>query len=105
MSYLLSKISDKAFEGLRLMLEGYFSSQELLDARLASSNMVRTKGDIDPMPKERVVRCNYEKVCSSLGMSKDPREFCIRCSRYIPHPSHTQEYVQIPNFLRDFSKL
>jgi len=97
--YLLSKISGKAFEWIEA---GYF---KLLDARLASTNKVHTRGGMDPMPKERVVRCNYEKVCSSQGMLKDPREFCIKCSRYIPHPLHTQEYVQIPNFLRDFSKL
>ena len=51
----------------------------------------------------RVGRCNYEKVCGSLGMCKDPREFCVRCTRYIPHESHLAEYSQNPDFTSDFS--
>ena len=51
----------------------------------------------------RVVRCNYEKVCESNGMTKDPREICARCTRYIPHPDHEKEQDSNPLFMKDYS--
>lgn len=53
--------------------------------------------------EKRTVRCNYEKVCKSNGMHKDPREFCVRCTRYVPHDTHVLEHDQIPNFMKDYS--
>ena len=50
-----------------------------------------------------VCRCNYENVCKNDGKNKDVREFCVRCTRYIPHETHSKENRGIPNFMRDYS--
>lgn len=53
--------------------------------------------------EKRIVRCNYERVCKSNGRHKDPREFCVRCTRYIPHEAHVLEHHKIPKFMKDYS--
>jgi len=66
-------------------------------------NLERYMNFISSDNQERVVRCNYENSCRVSGMQKDPREFCLRCSRYISHESHLKEYQKYPTFMIDFT--